>query len=94
MRRYFGEFNRVIGDNIRLAAKRLQKLGLGASVLPHKTALVIERPDAMPWADFSRAVQSILQPQRGSVMLSSESSGRTFICQNRGNQAGRFVRQW
>jgi hypothetical protein len=93
MRRYFSEFNRVIDDNIRLAAKRLQKFGLGGSVLPHKTALLIERPDTMTWADFSRAIGSILQPRRGSVMLSSESTGRTFICQNRGNQAGRFVRQ-
>jgi hypothetical protein len=93
MRRYFGEFNRVRGDNIRLAAKRLRKRGMGASVLPHKTALVIERPDTMNWVDFSRTVLSILQPQRGSVMLSSESTGRTFICQNRGNRPRRLERQ-
>ena len=44
MRRYFAEFNRVIGDNIRIAAKSLNRIGLGASILPHKTSLVIERP--------------------------------------------------
>ena len=93
MMRYFCEFNRVVGDNIRVAAKRLRKLGLGASVLPHKTALLIERPKSMSWADFSQAVRSILQPRRGSVMLSSETTGRTFICQNHGNRAGRLVRQ-
>lgn len=92
MMRYFGEFNRVIGDNIRYAASQLRKLGIPASVLPHKTALVIERPEDMSWIDFSRAVRSILQPRRGSVMLSSETTGRSFICQNCGNRPNRFVR--
>jgi len=35
MRRYFAEFNRVVGDNIRIAARRLARMGLNANVLPH-----------------------------------------------------------
>lgn len=93
MRRYFAEFNRVIGDNIRTAIRRLRQLGVDANRLPHKTALVLERPDTMSWPDFSRAVVSVLQPGRGSVMLSSESTGNTFICQNKGNRPSRLVRQ-
>lgn len=93
MRRYFGEFNRVVGDNIRTAIRQLRRLGVEADRLHHRTALVLERPDTMSWPDFSRAVISVLQPGRGSVMLSSESTGRTFICQNKGNRPGRLVRQ-
>lgn len=91
--RYFGEFNRVICDNIRIAARRLRRLGLNAQVLPHKTSLVIVRPRGMSWADFTTAVAAVLQPRRGSVMLSSEATGSTFICNNRGNRPGRFIRQ-
>lgn len=91
--RYFAEFNRVVRDNIRIAATTLRRQGLDAQVLPHKTSLLIERPRRMPWSDFTIAVAAVLQPQRGSVMLSSETTGNTFICNNRGNRPGRFVRQ-
>jgi hypothetical protein len=93
MRRYFAEFNRVRGDNIRIAANRLIRMGLPASILSHKTSLVIERPRSMPWARFTAAILSVLQPRRGSVIMSSEWSGRTWICQNGGNRPGRFQRQ-
>lgn len=92
MRRYFAEFNRVTGDNIRIAARSLRQLGLGASVLPHKTALVIERPKSVPWPTLKRAIRSVLQPRRGSVLISSESTGNAFICRNSGNRPGRFQR--
>jgi hypothetical protein len=35
----------------------------------------------------------VLQPRRGSVMISSEATGRTYVCSNRGNQPGNFLRQ-
>ena len=93
MRTYFGEFNRVVGDSIRNAMKILQSWGLDVQLLPHKTALRIERPKDMSWADFKRAIRAVPQPRRGSVMISSESSGRTYVCSNRGNQPGSFQRQ-
>jgi len=93
MRTYFGEFNRVVGDSIRHAMRVLQSWGLDVHLLPHKTALRIERPDGMSWADFKRAIRAVLQPRRGSVMISSESTGRTYVCSNRGNQPGSFQRQ-
>ena len=71
MRRYFAEFNRVIGDNIRSAARSLNRMGLKASLLPHKTSLVIERPKSMPWAQFRGAILAVLQPRRGSVRPSA-----------------------
>jgi hypothetical protein len=92
MKRYFAEFNRVVGDNIRITARSLRRLGIGAQVLPHKTSLVIERPKSMAWGTFKNAIRAALQPRRGSVLISSESTGNTFICQNRGNRAGRFQR--
>lgn len=90
MRRYFAEFNRVIGDNIRIAEKSLNRMGLKASIIPHKTSLMIERPKSMPWIKFTGAILAILQPRRGSVMLSSEHSGKTWICQNNGNYPRHF----
>jgi hypothetical protein len=93
VRAYFGEFNRVVGDSIRNAVWVLQSWGLNVQVLPHKTALRIERPEDMSWADFKHAVRAVLQPRRGSVMISSEFTGRTYVCSNRGNQPGRFKRQ-
>lgn len=93
MKVYFGEFNRVIGDSIRNAARLLRSWGLDVDTIPHKTALRIGRPAGMAWPDFKRSIHAVLQPQRGSVMISSMSTGRTYICNNRGNRAGRFQRQ-
>ena len=90
MKRYFAEFNRAKGDNIRITAKSLNRQGLRASLLPHKTSLMIERPKSMPWTQFTGTVRAVLHPRRGSVMISSEYSGKTFICQNSGNRPGRF----
>lgn len=92
MLRYFAEFNRVVGDNIRIAKSRLYRMGLNSNILPHKTSLVIERPEAMPWAQFTAAIRAVLQPRRGSVMISSEYSGKAWICQNAGNRPGYFQR--
>jgi len=88
--RYFAEFNRVRGDNIRRAARNLRRLGLQVIVLAHRTSLEILRPSEMPWRDFTQAIRSQLQPRRGSVLISSESTGNTFICSFSGNQPGRF----
>lgn len=93
MRRYFAEFNRVIGDNIRRTEQSLRQAGLGVTVLPHKTSLVIERPSSVSWTDLKNAIRAVLQPRRGSVIISSESTGKTFICQNGGNSPGLFKRQ-
>lgn len=93
MRRYFAEFNRVVGDNIRGAARSLRRIGLNITVLPHRTALMIERPSSMSWPAFKAAIRAVLQPRRGSVIISSEATGKTFICQNSGNRPGLFIRQ-
>lgn len=92
MRRYFAEFNRVRGDNIRRAARTLRRLGLRVLVLPHRTALEIFRPKGMSWSVFASAIRAQLQPRRGSVMISSERTGNTFICSYAGNQPGRLQR--
>lgn len=92
MSRYFLEFNRVKGDSIRRTATRLRRRGLDATVISHRTALEIGRPDEMPWPDFTGAIRDQLQPRRGSVMMSSERTGNTFLCNNTGNQPGRFRR--
>ena len=92
MRRYFAEFNRVIGDNIKIPARSLSRLGLNVSILPHKTSLIIERPRSMSWLQFTAAILAVLQPRRGSVIMSSEHSGKAWICQNRGNRPEKFQR--
>jgi hypothetical protein len=92
MRRYFAEFNRVVGDNIRIAERSLNRKGMYAVVVPHKTTLVIERPSSMTWNQFKAAILAELQPRCGSVLISSEHSGRAWVCQNRGNRPGYFQR--
>lgn len=90
--RYFAEFNRVRGDNLRSAAMRLRRRGLDVAVLAHRTSLEITRPNDMSWKRFADAIRAQLQPRRGSVLISSESTGNTFICSYAGNQLGRFQR--
>lgn len=92
MYRYVTEWNRVDGDNIRGAARRLRSKGLGVSVLAHPTSLLLERPKTMRWIDFKDAIRSELSRRSGSVLISSEKTGNSFICQNRGNRPGRFQR--
>lgn len=92
MCRYFAEFNRACGDNIRLTKRRLRRHGIDAHILPHRTSLEILRPKGMSWAVFKSAIRAQLQPRRGSVMMSSEKTGKTFICSYVGNQPGRFRR--
>jgi len=89
---YVGEFNRPHGDNIRHCARRLERRGIPASVLPHKTSLRIERPPEMGWMDFKQAIRGQLNPRIGSVLLHSQSSGNSYLCRNRGNRPGRFER--
>ncbi|KTS34235.1 hypothetical protein NS228_05205 [Methylobacterium indicum] len=90
-RDYGAEFNRALGDNIRGVMRRLEKAGLIVTKLPHLTTLLIRRPMSMSWADFTSAIRSELQPRIGGVFLTS-STGRMFVCSNKGNRPGRFVR--
>ncbi len=90
--RYFAEFNRVRSDNIRRVAASLQRCGLDVSILTHRTSLEIIRPDEMSWKSFTHAIRAQLQPRRGSVLISSERTGNTFICSFAGNKPGRFQR--
>lgn len=90
--RYFAEFNRVRGDNIRRAATSLRRRGLDVSILAHRTSLEIIRPDEMSWKRFTNAIRAQLQPRRGSVLISSERTGNTFVCSFASNQPGRFQR--
>ena len=92
MRRYFAELNRGYQDNIRAAARRLERGGLGVELLPHPTSIVIERPGSMDWGRFSSLLRSALNPRLGSIFLFSETTGRAWICSNRGNRPGEFVR--
>ncbi len=93
MFRYFAEFNRVVGDDIRRAARALRRHGLGVRVLSHRTSLEIERPNHISWSEFKSIIIAQLQPRRGSVMMSSEKTGNTFICNNASNRPGYFERQ-
>ena len=92
LKTYVAEFNRAKGDNIRLIESHLQRRGIDATRLPHPTTILIERPSTMPWRDFKDAIRSVLQPRRGSVMIASQTTGKVFICSNRGNRPGLFQR--
>jgi len=89
---YVGEFNRCRGDNIHRCARRMDRLGIPTTVIPHKTSLRIERPADMDWPDFARAVRRQLNPSIGSVLLHSQWTGNTLLCRNHGNRRSRFER--
>lgn len=90
-RRYIGEFNRPRWDNIPACIRRLEKAGISVERLRHKTSLAMMRPATMSWSTFTAAINSILDPNIGSVMLFSQSTGNAFRCNNRGNRPGRFL---
>jgi hypothetical protein len=91
VRSYTAEFNRAYGDNIRIARRRLERCGLEAEIIAaHKTSLIIIRPPDVSWEDFEDAIRFALDPDRGSVMITSQVSGRAWVCSMRGNQPGVF----
>jgi hypothetical protein len=89
---YFAEFNRTYADNIRKAARRLERWGLTVDIVPHKTTLRIERPPHMHWLIFRDAMRSVIHEHRGSFILFCTASGRVFLCSNVGNMPGVFQR--
>ena len=91
VRRYIIEFNRIIYDDIRRGARILQRrFGLNVQLVPHKTTMIVRPPSTMSWASFRRAIAAMLQPRRGSAVIFSEWSGRSYLCSNVGNRPGRF----
>lgn len=92
LRIYVAEFNRCRGDNIRLCVRRLNRLGICTSIIPHKTSLRMERPVDMSWANFLNVLRSQLNPRLGAVLLFSQRTGNAFLCRNRSNRPGRFAR--
>jgi hypothetical protein len=76
---YVAEFNRAYGDNIRMAARRLERRwGLNVDMLPHKTTLRIERPADMSWSTFKDALRSVIQPRAGPSCFSARGPA-TFL---------------
>jgi hypothetical protein len=90
-REYVLETNRALGDNVRRAARHLERGGLSVDFLPHKTTMLVRRPLSMSWSAFERLLASAIQLRAGSLLLFSKHSGRCWICSNRGNQPGEFV---
>jgi hypothetical protein len=90
-REYVLETNRAIRDNVKRAARHLERGGLLVDLLPHKTTMLIKRPLSMNWSAFKSLLVSAIQPHVGSMLLFSKYSGRCWICSNRGNQPGVFV---
>jgi hypothetical protein len=85
------ETNRIIFDSVRKGAKFLRRHGLDVEVAPHKTTLIVERPEGVTWRQFRKLVAAVLQPRIGSAVIFSEWSGRSYVCSNRGNRPGEFV---
>jgi len=88
---YIVETNRALGDNVKRAARHLERGGLAVDLLPHKTTMLVRRPLSMDWSVFKNLLASAIQLHAGSLLLFSKHSGRCWICSNRGNQPGEFV---
>ncbi len=89
--RYIAEFNRCVGDSITRVIRRLELLGYEVERLPQLTTLRIRRPTGADFASFRADLCRLLQPRRGSLIVSS-SSGKAWSCSMRGNRPGDFVR--
>ncbi len=91
IRVYFLEVNRCLHDASRRFIRRLQRSGLVVVKLPHKTAYRIERPaDIITFMQMKRALALGLNPQLGSVILFSATTGNAWVMSNRGNRPGVF----
>lgn len=90
-KQYVTEFNRCVGDRTSTVIGRLEQLGYEVDRLPHLTTLRIRRPFGRTFSDFKNDLRRCVQPQRGSILLSS-STGRSWVCSMRGNRPGTFVR--
>lgn len=89
---YIVETNRVNGDNIARAVSYFERQGIPAERIPHKTTLRLFRPANMTFPTFARIVRGVIQRRIGSLLMFSTSTGNAFLCSNRGNRPGRFVR--
>jgi hypothetical protein len=88
---YVVETNRSLGDNVKRAARHLERGGLEVDFLPHKTTMLVRCPLSMKWSVFKNLLASAIQSRLGSLLLFSKHTGRCWICSNRGNQPGEFV---
>lgn len=90
-REYVVELNRGDGDSVRKSKRYFERQGIEADLLPHKTTLNLIKPSGMRFARFKRIVARAVQPDIGSVVMFSRSTGNVFICNNRGNRPGALV---
>ncbi|MDR6853661.1 uncharacterized protein (UPF0335 family) [Sphingomonas sp. BE123] len=84
---YVAEFNRCIGDNIKNVVRRLRAKGYEVSVIRHKTTVLLRRPSGQSFRSFRKDIAALVQDRIGSVVVSS-TSGKIWIIDNKGNQAG------
>lgn len=92
-RSYLLEVNRGTRDSRRVWREQLETAGLAVDVLPHLTTVIVYRPANMTWSKFKSILTSIMQPQnpKASLLLSTDR-GKWFVCRNRGNRRGQFVK--
>jgi len=89
---YAAETNRAMRDSTRWVKEFLERHGIKVTIIAHRTSVLLERPGTMSWPEFKDLIRLILQPRIGSVLLTSCTTGRVFLCSNRGNQPGVFQR--
>lgn len=82
---FIAEFNRPRGDNIRRVERRLNKAGISAQLIPHKTTIRLIWPTGMSWVAFVAVLKSVVAPRIGSMILFSKATGNAFLYSNRGN---------
>jgi hypothetical protein len=88
---YMAEFNRCVGDNINNVVRRLRRRGYEVALLRHKTTVLIRRPAGSTFREFRNDLAEMVQPVRGSMILSS-TSGKFWLLDNKGNQPGKLRR--
>jgi hypothetical protein len=89
---YTAETNRAMRDSIRWVVRFLERHGIKVTRIAHLTSVLLERPPQMSWAQFTAILRAVPQPRIGSVLVTSCTTGRVFLCSNRGNQPGVFQR--
>ncbi|EJC70436.1 hypothetical protein Rleg5DRAFT_6244 [Rhizobium leguminosarum bv. viciae WSM1455] len=90
-REYILELNRANGDSVRKAQIYFERRGIATDVLPHKTTLLLKKPNEMDFTEFKLIVGGSVQRRIGSALMFSKFSGKAFIYSNKGNQPRRFI---
>lgn len=89
---YFVTYDNPAGGDYRRPLRTFDKVAEVERVAP-KTTLRLIRRKGQRFADIQSAGARSVDPRKGSMLLFSSKTGRTYVLNNRGNRPGVWVRR-